>query len=124
MAQILIIEDIPESAEMAANILRRYGHEAVVASNGLDGLGLAQQLRPDLILYDFMLPDIDAREFLERLRADRQLARIPIVACSASPCSLIEKSVGPSGKTGFSDCIHKPYRLSEFMRVVENFLEI
>jgi CheY-like chemotaxis protein len=121
MAHILIVEDVPESAEMAAQILRHYGHDPFIAETGLRGLALAKEHLPDLIIYDFMLPDIDARAFLDRIRAEDDLAKTPIVACSASPCSLIEKSVGVSG---FAGCIHKPYRLSTFMRVVEEHLPV
>ncbi|MQC26295.1 MAG: response regulator [Chloroflexi bacterium] len=116
MAIILIVEDVPESAQMAATILKRYGHEPLIADTGQRGLDLIEEKIPDLIIFDYMLPDLDAGDFIRQLRAQDSHAQIPLIACSASPRSLIEKSVGP---TGFTDFIRKPYRVSFFMEVVE-----
>lgn len=120
MSKILIVEDINESAEMAAQILSTYGHETEVAATGELGLELARTYLPDLIIYDYMLPDIEARVFLDRLRSEKELEHTPIVVCSATPQRLIYKAVG---EPGFTDWIGKPYRLSDFMRVVERCLK-
>jgi DNA-binding NarL/FixJ family response regulator len=61
MPKILVIEDMPESAEMTAQILRRYGHQVWIAENGDAGIGLAAQHAPDLIICDYWLADQDAR---------------------------------------------------------------
>ncbi|MCW5874106.1 MAG: response regulator [Anaerolineales bacterium] len=116
MSKILVVEDMPDSAELAAQILRRYGHEVVIAATGEDGLILANKYRPDLIVYDYWLPDIDARSFLTRLRAMAGLEHTPVLACTATPASAIQPGLGADG---FSGLLHKPYRLSSFMEAVD-----
>lgn len=119
MPKILIIEDMPDSAELAAEILRRYGHETLIAQTGEQGLSLAQQHRPDLIVYDYWLPDIDARTFIDRLRRVQGFQSIPIIACTATPTAVLQDG----GDHGFNAIIRKPYRLSNFMEVIEGHLE-
>lgn len=119
MPKILVIEDMPDSAEMVQQILAKYGHEVLLAENGELGLAMARDHEPDLIIFDFLLPDLDAATFLSRLRQQKTLANIPIIACSATHPSLIQQSVG---QTAFSGFIHKPFRVSSFMEIVEQHL--
>lgn len=119
MPKILVVEDMPDSAELAAQILRRYGHEVLVAPTGEVGLQLAQEHKPDLIVYDYWLPDIDARRFLTRLRALPGLEHTPVLACTATPAKTIEPGVG---QNGFSGLLNKPYRVSSFMQAVDEQL--
>lgn len=119
MTKILVIEDMPDSAEMAAMILRKYGYEVSIAENGERGLKLAAETRPDLIVYDYWLPDIDARSFLRRLRDTEGMEHIKVVVCTATPAEAIDKFVGASG---FDGMIRKPYRLSSFMQTIESQL--
>lgn len=119
MPKILIVEDMPDSAELTAEILRRYGHEPLIAETGERGLSLAEQHRPDLIVYDYWLPDIDARTFLNRLRSLQGFESTPVVACTGMPAAMLQETVG---EKGFTAVIHKPYRLSAFMEVIEQHL--
>lgn len=116
MPKILVIEDMPDSAELAAQILRRYGHDVLIAPTGELGLQLATQHHPDLIVYDYWLPDIDARTFLQRLRATPGLEHTPVLACTATPASAMQPGLG---ENGFSGLLHKPYRVSSFMEAVD-----
>ncbi|MCW5876803.1 MAG: response regulator [Anaerolineales bacterium] len=119
MAKVLIVEDMPDSAEIAAQILRRYGHEVLHAASAEQGFAMAGQHGPDLILYDYWLPDMDARTFLQRLRAEPQFARTRVVVCTAMPQGAMQQSLGD---LRFDACIPKPYRLSTFMRIIEEQL--
>lgn len=121
MPRILVIEDMPDSAEMVQQILSKYGHEVLLAENGELGLTLAQEHKPDLIIFDFLLPDLDAATFLSRLRHNEDMVQTPIIACSATDPHLIQQSVGP---TAFNDFIQKPFRVSSFMEIVEQHLSI
>ncbi len=119
MPKILVVEDMPDSAELAAQILRRYGHEVLVAPTGEEGLRLAQKHKPDLIVYDYWLPDIDARNFLARLRVIPGLDSTPVLACTATPPSTMKPGLGGDG---FSGLLNKPYRVSSFMQAVDDQL--
>lgn len=119
MPKILVIEDMPDSAEMVQQILANYGHEVLLAEDGETGLALAHEHKPDLIIFDFLLPDLDAATFLDRLRINEDAAQTPIIACSATHPHLIQQSVG---QTAFSGFIQKPFRVSSFMEVVEEHL--
>lgn len=121
MSKILVVEDMPDSAELAAQILRRYGHETVIAENGERGLSQAQEHKPDLIVYDYWLPDIDARTFLSRLRAFPGLEHTPVIICTATPTVALQEVLGDRG---FSGIINKPYRLTEFMQTIEHHLAL
>jgi len=117
--KILVVEDMPDSAEMAAQILRNYGHQVWIAENAEQGLDLAAFYHPDLIVYDYWLPDLDARTFLARLRADESLKGIKVVVCTATPKVALQQALGETAIDGF---IPKPYRLSNFMEVIEEAL--
>lgn len=121
MPKILIVEDMPDSAELAAQILRRYGHEVLIADTGELGLRLAMQHKPDLIVYDYWLPDIDARNFLTRLRSSEGLERTPVLACTATPAAAMQPGLNDNGFTGM---INKPYRVTNFMEAVDAQLAI
>ena len=117
MPKILVIEDMPESADLAAQILRRYGHEVLVASNADKGLDLAAEFFPDLIICDYWLPDLDARALLKKLRKNKELKNIKVVVCTAA-----FKQELNQGDEHFDGFISKPYRLSSFMQTVEQQL--
>ena len=113
MPKILVIEDMPESASMMAEILGQYGHEVRIASTGAQGLQLAQDFVPDLIICDYMLPDVDSRAYLATLAKEKHSK---IVVCTATPQPLMQQTPDAFGADGF---VQKPYRLSELMAVVE-----
>lgn len=119
MSRILVIEDMPDSAEMAGQILRKYGHEVWIADSGEQGLSLAAEHQPELIVYDYWLPDLDARTFLARLRANDSLRGIKVVVCTATPRSVMEQTLGEPGFDGY---ILKPYRLTHFMETIDSQL--
>jgi len=121
MPKILVVEDMPESAEMTAQILRKYGHEVWIAANGVSGLSLAADHLPDLIVCDYWLPDQDARALLKQLRAHQKLKDIKVVVCTAAPQDVVTQTQGDFRFDGF---IPKPYRLSDFMQAIEGQLAV
>ena len=82
--RILVVEDDPAIAALVAETLREESYE-VVPTGAADALRLAQELRPDVILTDYAMPDMDGAEISRRLRADRATAGIPIILMSAHP---------------------------------------
>jgi CheY-like chemotaxis protein len=80
---ILLAEDNEEMVDMLRAYLEIKGYRVVVAFNGKDALELARETRPDLILMDIQMPRMDGLETTRRLRADAELAHIPIIALTA-----------------------------------------
>ena len=76
MAQILVIDDDPTTQVILKKILRDQGHNVAVASNGLEGIRQARELRPALIICDWLMPLIDGLEVCRQLKTDPDLASI------------------------------------------------
>ncbi len=83
MKRILIVEDNEMNRDVLSRRLRRRGYEVLIATAGLDGLRLATDARPDLILMDLGMPDIDGWECTKRLKAEALTSAIPIIALTA-----------------------------------------
>ena len=82
--RILVVEDDPAIATVVEETLAAEGYE-VVRTGAARALRLAQELRPDVILLDYAMPDMDGAEISRRLRADPTTAAIPIILMSAHP---------------------------------------
>ena len=83
MKRILIVEDNEMNRDALSRRLRRQGFEVLIATAGLDGLRQATDARPDLILMDLGMPDIDGWECTKRLKAEAVTSAIPIIALTA-----------------------------------------
>jgi CheY-like chemotaxis protein len=81
--RILIVEDNEMNRDVLSRKLARRGYEVVVAVDGAQGLARAQLDRPDIILMDLGLPEIDGWECVQRLRSDAATERIPVIALTA-----------------------------------------
>src|SRR5512136_2475332 len=84
MAKILVIDDEALIRTIMCDMLEGTGYEVVVASSGKEGLQKAKVERPDCILLDIMMPDMDGYETCSALKADPDLAHIPVLLASAS----------------------------------------
>lgn len=80
---IVCIEDEEEMIELVSLILARHGYDVVGALGGQIGLEKVSELKPDLVLLDLMMPDMDGWTVLQRMRADSQMQRIPVVIVTA-----------------------------------------
>jgi two-component system cell cycle response regulator DivK len=83
MCQVLIIEDTPVNMLLAATILSRAGHEPLQAANAVDGVQMARKSRPDVILMDLGMPNMDGFTATRILKADPATQNIPIIALTA-----------------------------------------
>jgi len=81
MAKILIIEDSSFQRRIVSGILSGEGHEVVAAENGREGLDRAEQLRPDLIISDLLMPEFNGFEVLEAIRAKN--LNIPVIVLTS-----------------------------------------
>ena len=119
MATILIVEDNEKNMKLVRDILRHDGHATLEAVTGADGLRLVVEARPDLVLLDIQLPDIDGIAVLREIRANPALDAIPVLAVSASVMPDERQKVVDSG---FDALIPKPIQLKPFRETVRRFL--
>jgi len=80
--KILIVEDDPNALSFAAYTLRQAGYQVLTASNGVEGLKMAQEEEPDLVLLDVLLPGMDGFEVCHRLKNALATAKLPILMLS------------------------------------------
>ena len=83
-SRILVVEDQPDVAQLIEVVLKGEGHTVAVANTGGQGLMLARDWEPDLILMDIMLPGVDGGTLISKLRLEPGTADLPIIAMSAS----------------------------------------
>ena len=83
MATVLMIDDVPLFRVVVLHALQRAGHQVVCAANGAAAMEALKTVRPDLILLDLAMPEMNGLAFLRQLRADRNLARTPVIVVSA-----------------------------------------
>src|SRR5690349_6101614 len=120
MSTILIVEDNEKNMKLVRDILRHRGHETLEAATGADGVRLAKERRPDLVLMDIQLPDIDGIMALGRIRTDASLDAMPVLAISASVMPDEQQKIVASGFDAF---ITKPINLKQFVETVQRFLQ-
>jgi two-component system cell cycle response regulator DivK len=120
MSTILIVEDNEKNMKLVRDILRHHGHATLEAVNGEDGVRLATEQRPDLVLMDIQLPDIDGIMALGRIRPDTSLDAMPVLAISASVMPDEQQKIVASGFDAF---ITKPINLKAFLDTVRRYLE-
>lgn len=83
-SRILVVEDQNDVAQLIEVVLEGEGHTVAVARDGAQGLMMARDWKPDLILMDIMLPGVDGGTLIARLRQEAETAQLPIIAMSAS----------------------------------------
>jgi two-component system cell cycle response regulator DivK len=81
---VLIVDDNEQNARLVRDVLEAASMRTLSASTAGEGLALARRHKPDLVLMDLRLPDLDGIEAARRLRADQATAHIPVVALSAT----------------------------------------
>lgn len=117
--KILIIDDDVDTLRLVGLMLQRQGYQVVAASNGSQGLTKAMEDRPDLILLDVMMPDMDGYEVTRRLRKDPATATIPILMFTAKT-QLDDKVTG--FEVGADDYLTKPTHPTELQAHVKALL--
>lgn len=120
MSKILIVEDNERNMKLVRDILQYHGHTTLEAATGAEGVRLALAQRPDLILMDIQLPDIDGISALARIRADPAMAATPVLAVSASVMPDEQQKIVASG---FDAYVTKPLSLKPFMAMIDRHLQ-
>ena len=120
MSLILIVEDNEKNMKLVRDVLQVKGYSTIEAGTGEDGVRLAGERKPDLILMDIQLPGINGIEALRLLRADPETAGIPAIAVTAS---VMQQDRNLITEAGFDGYLGKPLNLKEFLDAVKAMLE-
>jgi two-component system, cell cycle response regulator DivK len=119
MSLVLIVEDNEKNLKLVRDVLRVKGYSTVEASTAEDGIRLAHEHNPDLILMDIHLPGISGIDALKILRADAATAAIPVIAVTASVMQQDRKQIT---EAGFDAYVGKPINIREFLDAVRSTL--
>jgi len=117
---ILIVEDNPKNLKLVRDTLQVKGYQTIEAETGEEGVRLAHERHPALILMDIQLPGINGVEALHRLRADPGTSRTPVIAVTASVMTQDRKRIMDAGFDGFQG---KPLSMRELLATVREILD-
>ena len=115
---VLIVDDNEKNLKLARDVLGAAGFRTLEAENGAEGIALATEHLPDVILMDIRLPDMDGPDATRALASEARTARIPVVALSALP---LRRDRDWLLAAGFAGCLEKPIRIGEFPSQVRSF---
>jgi len=118
--RIVCIEDEPEMIDLFKLILTRRGYEVIGANGGRQGLELVKEIKPDLVLIDLMMPDMDGWEVYQSLKADETTQHIPVIVVTAKAQS-IDRVLGLH-IAKVNDYIAKPFSPSSLLESIEQVL--
>jgi len=117
--KVLIVEDDEISLKLFCEILQFGGYEVIEARSGVEGVEVAKQQRPDLILMDIQMPEMDGVSALKILKEIPQISKVPVVALTAfAMTSDREKFLAE----GFIDYISKPVKVQGLLQIVKKYL--
>jgi DNA-binding response OmpR family regulator len=121
MAYILLVEDNQNNADYVIRILEGVGHTVAHFERGLDGSRAARQNRPDLILLDFNLPDVDGNVLILSLKKTLGGDNAPPIVAVTARNSAIDRAL--ASRFGFAAFIGKPFEPEELLDVVDAMLK-
>jgi two-component system cell cycle response regulator DivK len=117
--QILVVEDQEDNRRILRDLLTSAGYEMVEAVTGKEGVAMAQTHRPDLILMDIQLPEIDGYEATRRIKADPALQPIPIIAVTSYALSGDDAT---AYEAGCNDYVTKPFSPRQLLAKIRELL--
>jgi two-component system, cell cycle response regulator DivK len=116
---VLIVEDHYLNMKLFSDLLEVRGHRILQARDGAEGLKLARQHRPDLILMDVQLPGMSGIEVTKWIRAEQDLSYTPIIAVTAFAMTGDEERIREAGCDAY---ISKPVSVRNFLEIIDRFL--
>jgi two-component system cell cycle response regulator DivK len=114
---VLIVDDNEKNRKLARDVLRAAGLQTLEAARGEEAIALAAKRRPDVILLDLRLPDMDGTDVARALRGAARTGWIPVVALSASPHAGSDQLLA----AGFDGYLQKPIDVRAFPQQVRRF---
>ena len=118
--QVLVVEDNERNMKLFCDVLQASGYRTLEATTGEDAVAVAIEHRPDLVLMDIQLPDIDGVEALDRVRTDERSASIPVIALTAQA---MEGDRERFLAAGFDGYVSKPVNIVDFLATVKSHCE-
>lgn len=116
---ILIVDDEPDLTELLAYNIRRAGYDVLIAGNGVDALRLVDEHRPDLVLLDIMMPELDGKEVARKIRRSPTTPDVPIIMLTARG----EETDELAGLAlGADDYVTKPFSMQVLLARIEAVL--
>ncbi len=119
MPRILLVEDNELNRDMLSRRLKRRGYDVAMAADGKEGLQMADESAPDLILLDLSLPEMDGWEVLRQLKQDPKMKHIPVVALTAHA---LVTDRNRALEAGFDDYDIKPVEMPRLLKKMETLL--
>ncbi len=120
--KVLIVDDDEDLVELISDVLERDGRfEVRTANNGFDAGMVVKEYRPDLIVLDIMLPDINGKEVCQRVRSDKAMDDVRIICISGM---VEEDKVGELRAAGADDFMHKPFEVEQLIERMRQLLDI
>jgi len=116
---ILVVEDNEKNRKLVRDVLTFKGYQIIEAETGEEGVRLAKERLPKLVLMDIQLPGIDGIEALRRIRSDDTTRAIPVLAVTASAMDRDRQTIMAAGFDGYQS---KPLNVKEFIVAVEAIL--
>jgi two-component system cell cycle response regulator DivK len=120
MSTVLIVEDNEKNMKLARDVLQAKGYQTLEAVSGEEGVKLAREKKPDLVLMDIQLPGINGIEAFRQIRGDAATRSIPVVALTASVTPTDRSAITAAGFDAF---LGKPINLKEFVETVRRLVE-
>jgi len=120
--RVVYIEDEPEMIDLVRLILGRKGFDVIGAIGGREGLELIRQEKPDLVLLDLMMPDLDGWDVYQQMKSEETIREIPVIVITAKAQS-IDKVLGLH-IAKVEDYISKPFSPQDLIASVEKVLKI
>jgi CheY-like chemotaxis protein len=117
--KILIIEDNEQNMYLMTFILEKAGHEIIQARDGKEGIRKAHETKPDAILLDIQLPELNGYEVAGELRNNHSLGNVPIIAVTSYAMVGDKEQILAAGATGY---IEKPINPDTFVTQIQEFL--
>ena len=117
--KILVVDDEPDILKPYLFRLKKYGYEALSASDGEEALELARQKNPDLILLDVKLPVLNGYEVCKRLKADEKLRKVPVIFLTADASVKIVEETKKLEAEGY---LLKPFEANQLLEKIREFL--
>jgi two-component system phosphate regulon response regulator PhoB len=119
MARVLVVEDETDIQQILDYNLKQAGHRVTVAANGRDGMRLARDEKPDVVLLDLMLPDISGTEICKTIKSDKSTRNVRVIMLTAKG-EEIDRVVG--FELGADDYVVKPFSVRELLLRVQSVL--
>lgn len=120
MKKILIVDDNEKNRKLLKTIIESHGYETIEADNGKEGVRLARESKPLLILMDIQMPVMDGIEAAKILKSENEMADIPIIAVTSYAMK------GDREKflaTGINDYIAKPIDVNEVISIIDKYIQ-